>query len=198
MRVVPPFVLIGSAVCALAAGVIVGSASGATPKPPQTIHGAVIARQAKTLAPGSKVASARIVSQRVFVDSSHGFALVSVDQAQYSAATADGGKTWRIDSPALHLDAAQAPLAVVDLGAISRRVVFAYGAGNVVDVTNDGGAHWRRALWSFGSPAAVVAGPVGGLVAYVDTFNSTGRIGQTWRYVSKDGGRTWHYTTPAS
>ena len=44
-------------------------------------------------------------------------------------ATSDGGKTWKTDGPALHLHAAQAPLAVVFIGALNRKTVFAWGAG---------------------------------------------------------------------
>ena len=47
----------------------------------------------------------------MFTDGKHGFALAE-GQAQYPAATNDGGKTWKTNGPALHVNAAQAPLAV--------------------------------------------------------------------------------------
>ena len=97
-----------------------------------------------------------MVGQRVFVNATHGFALVDSGQAQYPAATADGGKTWKTDGPALHLDAAQAPLAVVDVGTAGRNTVFAWGTGQVIDTTSDGGKHWYRALFTQGIPVAVV------------------------------------------
>ena len=128
----------------------------------------------------------------MFVDATHGFALVNGDQAQYPAATTDGGLTWRTDGPALHVDAAQGPLAVTEIGALNRRTIFAYGGGgNVVDVTTDGGRHWRRALWGDGTPMAVVSNFKGQLVAFVDLFGSgSSANGPTWQYVSRDGGRT--------
>jgi photosystem II stability/assembly factor-like uncharacterized protein len=154
-----------------------------------TVTGTLITRPARTLAPGTSVRAGALVSQRVFVDAGHGFALAGVGQAQYPAATTDGGHTWRTDGPALHLDAAQAPLAVTEIGAAGRRTVFAYGSGQVIDTTSDGGKHWYRALFN-GQPMAVVRDAFGHLVAFVD--GETGGTG-TWQYVSKNGGRTWHH-----
>jgi photosystem II stability/assembly factor-like uncharacterized protein len=127
----------------------------------------------------------------VFPDARHGFALASVGQAQYPAATSNGGRTWKTDGPALHLNAAQAPFVVLEIGAAGRRTVFAYGSGQVIDTTSDGGKHWYRALFN-GLPMAVVRNAFGHLVAFVD--GQTGG-GATWQYVSKDGGKTWHHNT---
>ena len=47
-----------------------------------------------------------------------------------------------------------------------------------------------------GTPMAVVSNFRGQLVAFVDLFGSgSSDRGPTWQYVSRDGGRTWHYTT---
>jgi hypothetical protein len=154
-----------------------------------TVTGTLITRPARTLAPGSAVRANEISGQRVFVDAGHGFALASVGQAQYPVATSNGGRTWRTDGPALHLNAAQAPLAVTAIGAAGRRTVFAYGSGQVIDTTSDGGQHWYRALFN-GQPMAVVRNAFGHLVAFVD--GETGGNG-TWQYVSKNGGKTWRY-----
>jgi len=156
-----------------------------------TVTGTLITRPRGTLAPGSAVRANEITGQRVFVDASHGFALASVGQAQYPATTSNGGRTWRTDGPALHLNAAQAPLAVTMIGAAGRRTVFAFGSGQVIDTTSDGGQHWYRALFT-GLPMAVVRNAQGHLVAYVD--GETGANG-TWQYVSKNGGRTWRVDT---
>jgi hypothetical protein len=162
----------------------------------KTVHGGVIARAPKTLAPGTRVPASQIIGQRVFTGAKRGVALVSRAQAQYPAVTADGGHTWKTDGPALHLDAAQAPLAVTQIGASGRRTVFAWGGGgNVVDVTTDGGRHWRRALWSFGLPQAVFVNGEGHLVALVDVAEGSAVHGPVWRYVSRDSGRTWRYST---
>jgi hypothetical protein len=162
--------------------------------PQRTVTASRITRPKGTLAPGSKVSSAAL-GQRVFTDNSHGFALADVGGAQYSAATSDGGKNWSTDGPALHLDAAQAPLAVVNIGVASRKTVFAYGGGQVIDTTSDGGKNWYRALFN-GLVMAVVRNPQGHLVAFVDgSTSSGGSKGVTWQYVSKNGGRSWRYDT---
>ncbi|HWE14483.1 MAG TPA: sialidase family protein [Solirubrobacteraceae bacterium] len=156
----------------------------------QTVTASLLTRPPMTLAPGSAVRSSSL-GQRVFPDARHGFALASVGQAQYPAATSNGGRTWKTDGPALHLNAAQAPFVVLEIGAAGRRTVFAYGSGQVVDTTSDGGKHWYRALFN-GLPMAVVRNAFGHLVAFVDGQTSGGA---TWQYVSKDGGRTWHHDT---
>lgn len=180
-----------------AAGLAAGAAPALATGQAKTVRGLVITSQPRTAAPGTAVKASRIIGQRVFVDARHGFALVDRNQAQYPAATADGGETWRTDGPALHVDAAQGPLAVTTVGALDRRTIFAYGAGNVVDVTTDGGRRWRRGLWGYGTPMAVVGNSQGDLVAFVDISGpgATPVSGPTWQYVSRDGGRSWHYTT---
>ncbi|MGH2882757.1 MAG: hypothetical protein ACRDPA_08705, partial [Solirubrobacteraceae bacterium] len=129
---------------ALGAGASVAAAAG----PQQTVNGTLISRPANTLARGSTVNASKIFGNRVFTDAKRGFALVQSGQAQYPAATTDGGKTWKTDGPALHLNAAQAPLAVVDIGAAGTKTIFAWGTGQVIDTTSDGGAHWYRATFN--------------------------------------------------
>ena len=174
------------AVAALAAAVAT-AAPGVGAAGQTTVTGSLIKRPPRTLAPGSLVRAGALTGQRVFVDATHGFALASVGQAQYPAATSDGGRTWRTDGPALHLNAAQAPLSVTEIGAAGRRTVFAYGSGQVIDATSDGGRHWYRALFT-GLPMAVVRNARGHLVAFVD--GETGASG-TSQYVSRNGGRIW-------
>jgi hypothetical protein len=179
----------------MTAGVVAASAAtppGAVPAAGQkTVTATLITRAPKTLARGTTVRPSALVGQRVFTDAGHGFALASVGQAQYPAATINGGRTWQTNGPAIHLDAAQAPFAVVDIGAAGRRTVFAYGSGQVIDTTGDGGTHWYRALFN-GAPMAVVRNARGHLLAFVD--GETGGAA-TWQYVSKDGGRTWRHDT---
>lgn len=174
------------AIAALATSVAT-AASGVAAAGQTTVTGSLITRPPHTLAPGSAVRASALTGQRVFLDATHGFALAGVGQAQYPAATTNGGRTWQTDGPALHLDAAQAPLAVTEIGAAGRRTIFAYGSGQVIDATSDGGRHWYRALFN-GLPMAVVRNGRGHLVAFVD--GETGANG-TWQYVSKNGGRTW-------
>jgi photosystem II stability/assembly factor-like uncharacterized protein len=174
-------------VALLASGLTLATAVASSPKPPKTVRATRITRQPGTLAPGSHVASSKVVGQRTFTTASRGFALASVGSADYAVATTDGGKTWKTDGPALHLDALQAPLAVSFLGAVNRKKVFAWGGGQVIDATNDGGKTWYRALFTSGSPVAVVHDFAGHLLAFVQTFSGSNTV----KYVSKDGGRTW-------
>ncbi len=160
------------------------------PSPARTVTARPIARVPGTLKPGSAV-GARELGHRVFVDTLHGFALASVGQAQYPAATIDAGKAWRVSGPALHVDAAQGPLNVCEVGAVNRRIYFADGCGEVVDTTNDGGKHWWRASFGGGSLAVVDNG--GRLVAFIEGLSASGSTAVTWVYVSSDGGERWHY-----
>jgi hypothetical protein len=128
----------------------------------------------------------------VFVDALHGFALVNVGGAQYPAASVNAGGTWRVSGPALHLNAAQAPLVVCEVGALSRRIYFADGCGGeAVDTTGDGGRHWWRAF--FGGGVQAVVGSGSRLVAFVAADSGGDSTAVTWVYVSSDGGRHWHY-----
>jgi hypothetical protein len=187
----PAIVLSAVALGSVAVGVS-GASTRATAAitPQQTVTATLISRPAGTLKPGSKVSSG--LGHRVFTDAKHGFTLADVGQAQYPAATIDGGKTWKTDGPALHLNAAQAPLAVTDLGATNRKTIFAFGGGQVIDATGNGGKQWFRATFN-GLPMAVVGGRSGHLVAFIDAPNGSGSKGVTWQYVSKNGGRTWRF-----
>jgi hypothetical protein len=160
------------------------------PSPARTITARPIARVPRTLETGTAV-EARQLGHRVFIDTLHGFALASVGQAQYPVASVDGGTTWRVSGPALHLNAAQAPLSVCEIGALNRLTYFAYGCGEVVDTTNDGGKHWWRTYLGGGSLAVVDNG--GRLIALVEARSDSGSTAATWAYVSSDGGRRWHY-----
>jgi hypothetical protein len=186
--------LVGAAVLGLGSVAAAGSstrAAAAATKPPRTITATRITRGPGTLAPGSRVRPADIAGQRVFTDAEHGFALASAPGADYSVATTDGGKTWKTDGPALHLHAAQAPLAVVFIGAVNHRTLFAWGGGQVIDTTSDGGNAWYSALFTDGSPVSVAPDLRGHLLAYVGSPSG----GNIWQYLSRDGGRTWHYQT---
>lgn len=165
----------------------VALATAAAPSPPKTVTATRITRQPATLAPGSHIASRDVVGQRTFPNARRGFALATAGEADYPVATTDGGKTWKTNGPALHLHAAQAPLAVIFIGAVNRRTVFAWGGGQVIDTTNDGGKTWYRALFTSGFPVAVVHDPSGHLLAFI----SSGTGSSTVEYVSKNGGRTW-------
>jgi photosystem II stability/assembly factor-like uncharacterized protein len=133
------------------------------------------------------------VGKRVFLGATHGFALAEVGQAEYPVVTNDGGKTWRTNGPALHLNAAQAPLAVTDAGAANRHTDFACCGGQVVDATADSGRHWWRAFLG-DLVLAVTSRPGGKLIAVAQVAaNASGTKAANWVYVSTDGGHHWNY-----
>jgi hypothetical protein len=186
-------VLAGSAI-ALLAGCGLGTAAAAAPTPPATITASLITRQPHTAKVGTTVPQSGL-GQRVFINQRVGFALGAVGQAQYPAKTTDGGAVWKTFGPALHVNAAQAPLSVTAVGVANARTIYYYGSGQVVDATGDGGKHWWRAFTEELS-VAVVPGVGSRLLWFTQT--STGPNGTnavTWPYVSTDGGKVWHYTT---
>jgi hypothetical protein len=198
IRKVVAAVLVGTVVFGLGSVGVSGASTRAAPaatKGPRTVTAIRITRSPGTLAPGSPVRPADIAGNRVFTDAKRGFALASrTASADYAVATTDGGKTWKTDGPALHLHAAQAPLAVAFIGAANPSTLFAWGGGQVIDTTSDGGKAWYSAFFTDGSPVAVVHDLEGHLVAYVESFSGK----NIWQYVSRDGGRTWHYQTTVS
>ena len=163
--------------------------NAAAPQPQRVVTAVVIARRPGTVAPGTRVRSAQL-GVRTFITAKRGFALAALPGAQYPAATVDGGRTWRTDGPALHVNAANAPLVVDNLGASSVNTVYAYGGGQALDATSNAGKRWYGALFQ-GLVMSVVPGVSGHLVAFID--GGSGASGPTWQYVSKNGGRTWRY-----
>ncbi len=179
---------------ATAARPSVAVAAVAIPTPPAKLTAQLVPTFPHTAKLGTTVRSSNL-GRRVFVSSQVGFALGSVGQAQYPAKTTNGGATWKTFGPALHVNAAQAPLAVTEVGAVNRRVVYFYGSGQAVDVTSDGGKHWYRALAPELS-LAVVPGAPGRLVWIVqDGIGPSSATAATWQYVSTDGGKLWRYST---
>jgi hypothetical protein len=141
------------------------------------------------------VTQADLVTTRVFANASVGFALTNVNSAQYPARSLDGGRTWRIDGPQVHIDAADGPESVGFVGVAGPRTFFAYGS-SAVDVTSNGGRTWWETFLGE-LVVAVVPGPRHELVAYVQqqlNSNSSSLAAATWQYVSHDGGRHWVYS----
>jgi hypothetical protein len=174
---------------AATAAVGIGGAIAAPPKPAKTVKGTILKPRPGTLKQGTKLSGSALNGTRVFVNAKAGWKLAAGKGAQYAAATTNGGKTWRTASPALHINAANAPFAVTQIGAVSPKVAYAFGSGQVADVTSDAGKHWYVALFQ-GTVMAVVPGTGKQLVAFVDSFAP----GQTFQYISKNGGKTWKLT----
>jgi photosystem II stability/assembly factor-like uncharacterized protein len=161
---------------------------GAANALPKTMTGQVIKSRSGTLKPGSVLASKAIFSTRVFRTDRNGFALADSNGADYPVLTTNGGTTWKISGPALHVDAANAPAEVASVGVQGAKTDFAYGSG-AIDVTNNGGSTWYQ-VFPEANVTAVVAG-ARGLAAYVQALNAQGVVSGVAQYVSTDGGRHW-------
>lgn len=178
--------VLATLVMAIGAG---GAVALAEIAPPKTVTGSLVPPTLNTPKPGTVVPSSTL-GERVFVNNADGFALTATDQAQLPAATTNGGTTWKIVGPALHVDAAQAPLVVSFIGAANVHTLYAYGGGQAVDVSTNGGKTWYRALFP-GLSESVAPNFQGHLVAY-EQLQPGSPIEQ---YVSKNGGRSWTLTT---
>jgi hypothetical protein len=167
----------------------------------------VEARHLHASAPGGLAYGAplpkRDLGVRAFADGLHGFALtrgLALAGATYPAASSDGGRSWHVDGPILHIPAAQGAVAVDEAGVEGAWFYYAWGGGatTVVDVATDRGKHW----WQVFLPATVLsvtpdrteAGLGGGLTAIVagPTTETSGRGASLWIYHTADG-RTWRH-----
>ena len=187
-RLLAGLATVALASCGVGIG-FVGVGTAASPTPPATITARLITRQPGTAKLGTGVPLSGL-GQRVFINKRVGFALGCVGLAQYPAKTTDGGAVWKTFGPALHVTAAQAPLAVTEIGVANAHTIYFYGSGQVVDTTGDGGKHWWRAYLP-GIPVAIVYSRVttpAELVALAEYGSS-----RFWVYVSSDGGHHWHY-----
>ena len=178
---------------AVVAGVASGRPSAATP--PATVSGTALASSdtGPFFAHRGRLVRSSQLGIRSFVNAKNGFALAGVGQAQYPASSTDGGKTWRIDGPHFHVNAANAPNVITRTDVAGRSTYFAYagpGGGQTVIVSTDAGKHWWRTYFN-GVPLTVEPTFTSGRLALVTIVEAN--PGQFWAYVSTDGGRHWHY-----
>jgi hypothetical protein len=169
-------------------------AHDATASPPHEFKARRLTPRPRAVAPGTRLRPSQLFGDRVFANPRDGFALADLREAQYPARTTDGGRTWSIDGPQLHVDAADAPEAVTSVGVASARTLFAFGS-SVVDVTTNGGRTWWETFLGE-LVMSVVPGPGNELIAYVQQSvnNGVNSPAVTWQYVSRDGGRRWMYS----
>jgi hypothetical protein len=179
----------------IAANATAANATAATPSPPHRLTATRMRPRPGAVARGTAVKQTDLVTTRVFANGSVGFALASIGSAQYPARSLDGGRSWRIDGPQVHIDAADAPEGVGFVGVAGPRTFFAYGSSAVDVTTNGGRAWWETFLGEL--VVAVVPGPRNELVAYAQQQldpNSNSLAAATWQYVTHDGGRHWSYS----
>jgi len=154
------------------------------------------------LRPGTRVSS-HFGGERVFANRHEGFAVgaIPVGSAEtYPLSTTDGGKTWRTAGPILYVPAAQAPLAVGQVGMITSRLWYTCCRfDTVVDVTPDAGTHWWQAflpgevLSVYGMPSTCGRGLVALVQPYTKPHQAAAPI---WAYASAHGRRWTRITTP--
>ncbi len=164
------------------------------PRPPRRLTGGRMHARPGAVRRGTAVARGDVFPTRVFAGARVGFALANVGAAQYPVRSLDGGRTWHIDGPQVHIDAADGAEGVGYAGVTGPRTFFAYGS-SVVDVTTDGGRTWWEAYLGE-LVVAVVPGAGHKLIAYVQQQLASNHIRPvtTWQYVSGDGGRQWVYS----
>jgi hypothetical protein len=177
---------IAVAATALAAAVV-GVSSASTPRARSVTARLVQARSGEV--PTGTAVRQGALGTRAFANARVGFALAELRSGAYPAATSDGGRTWKTDGPALHLNAAQAPLSVRFAGVANAHRFYAFGGGQAVDVTSDGGRHWWQAILG-DLVIALVPGHNGRLIAVTQAGAGGSKV-NTVVYVSRDGGRHW-------
>lgn len=177
-RIVASALATGVATVAVVAGVAAASSSTSV------VASVIPANGSPFVAPG-KVVNSSGLSDRVFVNQSHGFSLWTGSGVTYPACTSDGGKAWVVCGPHMHVPAMNAPNVVTQVGAQGDQY-FAYGgpagAESIVVSTNE--KTWYRAYLP-GVPYAVTAASNGNLFAFVVTGKSV------TEWTSSNAGRTW-------
>lgn len=177
-----------------------GAAQGQWTPPPVTGYPVL---QQPGAVPAGTVVPSRDLDTRSFLDRLHGYALAFIDNGQYPARTVNGGKTWRVDGPVFHMNAAQGGGGVGQMGVPSHEAgvasdntAYAWGGATpdrVVVVTTDGGKRWWGAL--FPGLVLFVGNTDGHLVANVYGSVKQGHRTRTglWAYSTKTG-RQWTYS----
>jgi hypothetical protein len=119
-----------------------------------------------------------------------GLATFPSSSQTYPAISTNGGMTWRVDGPLLHVDALQGASMVASSGVLPPHGAYFWGrAGNVIWTTYDKGAHSWTAAFSAG---------VEDLSSRNRTFEAVvfgaqvrGTALQRFLYVSTNSGKTW-------
>lgn len=176
-------IMTGTLAATLPVGAVLGAV--ATAASPRTITASVVPANGKPYArPGTFVGQSGL-SNRAYVSRTRGFALWTGRGVTYPACTTKTGRSWFICGPHLHVNAADAPDVVTQVGAHGHEY-FTYGgpggAESIVVSTNE--RTWHRAYMP-GVPEAVSADASGKLFAFVVAGGSLSK------WTSNNGGRTW-------
>jgi hypothetical protein len=108
----------------------------------------------------------------------------------YPAISTNGGTTWKVDGPLLHVDALQGASVVASSGVLPPHGAYFWGrGGNLIWTTYDEGAHWWTA--AFGAGVDDLSSRHGTFEAVVFGDQVRASALQRFLYVSTDSGRTW-------
>lgn len=108
----------------------------------------------------------------------------SLSSDNYPAISHDGGRSWTIDGPIFHIAAADEALSVSTITAVSATTAYAWGDGNYLRLTTDGGRQWWGAFFLTSVDKAYENNGTLTVVLY------TGNASEP-TYISNDDGRTW-------
>lgn len=163
------------------------------PSQPQTVVGSRLGeddnQSSIRLKPGTIIHALAFDSNRVFVNAKDAFALVITRAGEiYPGTTTTGGRIWKIAGPVFFTPTADGPNAVSTVTAIPPRTFVAFGAGNFVRVSTDGGKRWWQT--ELGDETAAVVAADRGLVAFAQKTVGGSLRAATWVYRSTDG-RHW-------
>ncbi len=180
--------LAAAAPLAAAAAILAAGAGAAQNGPPTTVRATKLAADKAPYAVRGTVVSASTLANRVFVNHSDGVSISAYKEAQYAACTTDSGRIWKVCSPHVHVNAADAPDVITHVGAdggTSYLYAGPTGGDSVVVSTNT--VDWYRAR--FQHPVAMVVDDVLAPKQMIDVFDHS--QSGILLYQSSDGGKTW-------
>ncbi len=138
------------------------------------------------LKPGTVIHSPGFASNRVFFNARDGSALILTRAGvMYPGTTTTRGRSWKVAGPVFFTPTADGPDAVSTVTVIAPRTLAAFGAGNFVRVSTDGGRRWWQT--ELGDETAAVVAADRGLVAFAQKTIGNSFRAVTWVYRSTDG-----------
>jgi len=170
------------------ASLAAGAGADQNPPPPTTVTATKLAADKPPYAVRGTVISASTLANRVFVNHSDGVSISAYKDAQYAACTTDSGRIWKVCSPHVHVNAADAPDVITEVGADGgTRYLYAGPTGGDSVVVSTNTVDWYRAR--FQHPVAMVVDDVLAPKQTIDVFDDS--PSGILLYQSSDGGKTW-------
>lgn len=102
----------------------------------------------------------------------------------YPAISYDGGRTWAIDGPIFYIAAADGTAAVNTIAAVSATTAYAWGSGNFIRWTTNGGRQWWGAFLPGGVDRVAIGNGTVAVTIHADGTNEPS-------YLLGDDSRSW-------